>query len=64
MKKPIQKNIYFEAFELRKELYNLLEPDIVMLNSNPLKNLNNYDYYPNNQYYILNELKQNIKSYI
>ena len=64
MKQPRQKNLYFEAFELRKELYNLLEPDIVMLNSNPLKNKSSYIYYPNNQYYILNELKQNIKSYI
>ena len=64
MKKPRQKYIYFEAFELKKELYNLLEPDIVMLNSNPLKNKSHYIYYPNNQYYILNELKKNIKSYI
>ena len=64
MKRPIQRNIYFEAYELRKELYNLLEPDIVMLNSNPLKNISNCIYYPNNQYYILNELKQNIKSHI
>jgi len=52
MKRPIQRNIYFEAYELRKELYNLLEPDIVMLNSNPLKNISNCIYYPNNQYYI------------
>ena len=31
---------------------------------NPLKNKSHYIYYPNNQYYILNELKKNIKSYI
>ena len=64
MKSPKQKDIYFEAYNLKNELYNLLEPDIVMLNSNPLKNKYNYDYSSNNQYYILNELKQNIKSYI
>jgi hypothetical protein len=64
MKKPIHKNLYIESCNLRKELYNLLEPDIVMLNSNPLKNKSNLFYPPNNQYFILNELKQSIKSYI
>ena len=29
--------MYYESQELKKELYNLLEPDIIMLNSNPLK---------------------------
>ena len=65
IKQPIHKDIYFEAYNLRKETYNLLKPDIIMLNSNPLKDLtNNYVHNLNNQYDILNKLKQTIKSHI
>ena len=35
-----------------------------MLNSNPVKYISNYKYFLNNQYYILSELKKNIKSHI
>ena len=59
---PINKDLYYEAYYLRKEIYNLIEPDIVMLNSNSLKNISNNIYTLNNQYYILNELKKNIKN--
>ena len=46
MKKPLLKDLYYEAYNLRNQIYDLLKPDIVMLNSNPLikksekKNLN------------------------
>ena len=58
--KPLHRNIYYEAFYLRREIYNLIEPDIVMLNSNSLKNFSNNIYPLNNQYYILSELKKDI----
>ena len=62
---PSQKDIYYEAVSLRNEIYDLLKPDIVILNSNPLiKNISNYLYSPNNQYYILSELKKDIKHHI
>ena len=58
--KPLHRNIYYEAFYLRREIYNLIEPDIVMLNSNSLKNFSNIIYPLNNQYYILSEIKKDI----
>ena len=58
--KPLHRNIYYEAFYLRREIYNLIEPDIVMLNSNSLKNFSNNIYPLNNQYYILSEIKKDI----
>ena len=64
MKKPIRKDIYYESYYLRNEIFYLLEPDIVMLNSNPLKNKSNNTYSLNNQYYILNELKNKINIHI
>ena len=42
----------------------MIEPDIVMLNSNTLKKFSNYIYPLNNQYYILNELNKNIHSHL
>ena len=54
IKRPYQKDIYKDAFKLRDKIYeDLLEPDIVMLNSNPLINISNNIYSLNNQYYIL-----------
>ena len=59
-----QKYIYNEAFNLKNKIYDLLEPDIIMLNSNPLKKISNINCNLNNQYYIINELKKNINSHI
>ena len=64
MKNPYQKDIYNEAFYLKNKIYDLLEPDIIMLNSNPLKKISNINCNLNNQYYIINELKKNIYSHI
>ena len=59
--------------QVRQEFYDLLEPNTIMLNSNPLNNgfsiLSTGIYaQPNNQYYILKKLnetkKEKIKSYI
>ena len=62
---PSHKYIYYESVNLRNEIYSLLRPDIVILNSNPLKNNNsNYIYSPNNQYYILSQLRKDIKHHI
>ena len=63
---------YNEGIDLRDELYNLKQPEIIMLNSNPLKNnisiLSKGIYaYLNNQYHILKKLKESekeINSYI
>ena len=65
LKKPYIKELYYEAYNLRKELYDIIMPDIVMLNSNSLKNNYGYiNYCHNNQYYILNQIQNNIKSFI
>ena len=62
---PYQIDIYKEAFKLKDKIYNdLFEPNIVMLNSNPLKNISNNVYSLNNQYYILNKLKNDINEHI
>ena len=67
---PTKKNIYYESHFIKDEIYNLYQPSIVMLNSNPLKKISKYSYPLNNQYYILNELEKNlnynarIKSYV
>ena len=63
MKKPLLKDLYYESYNLRNQIYDLLKPDIVMLNSNPLIKKSENVYFPNNQYYILSELK-NIESNI
>ena len=57
-------DLYNEAYYIKTELYNLKQPDIVMLNSNPIKNqygiLSSGIYaYLNNQYYILKNLVEN-----
>ena len=64
MENPTEKHLYYEAYYLREDLYNLLDPDIIMLSSNPLNIKPNKFYSSNNQYYILNELKNNINSHI
>ena len=64
MKDPLQKDIYFEAYKLRKKIYDLLKPDIIMLNSNSLKNISLNIHPLNNQHYILKELHKNIHSHI
>lgn len=50
---------YKEGINLKYELYNLIQPDIIMLNSNPIKNQKKdltYSYL-NNQYHILKKIK-------
>ena len=64
MENPSLYKIYYEAYNLKNESFNLLEPDIVMLNSNPLKNLSNEGCPLNNQYYILKELKKSLDYHI
>ena len=64
MEKPIKRDIYYETYYLRNEIFYLLSPDIVMLNSNPLINISNYSYSLNNQYFILNELNSKINRHI
>ena len=64
IEKPFQKDIYYEAYNIRNSIIDLLEPDIIMLNSNPLKTISNKDNILNNQYYILTELKKSINSHI
>ena len=65
IKRPYQKDLYKEAFKLKDKIYSeFLEPNIVMLNSNPLKNISNNAYFLNNQYYILNKLKKDINKHI
>ena len=54
---PQHKNLYYEAHITKDKMYSLFKPDIVMLNANPLKTLNNNVFPFNNQYYILNKLK-------
>ena len=61
--KDKESNLYKEANILRTELYNLKQPDIVILNSNPIKDnfsLLSTGIYANlnNQYYILKQLKE------
>ena len=55
-----------EAYNLKIELNKNISPDILILNSNPLKNyfstLNGgICAYHNNQYYLLKKLKETIK---
>jgi hypothetical protein len=55
-----------EAYDLKLKLYNKLEPDILILNSNPLSSgvsvLHSGIYsYINNQYYLLQKLHEKIK---
>ena len=64
IEKPLDKNLYYEAHKAKNKIYKLFKPDIVMLNSNPLKTKNNYFFPLNNQYYILNKLKKNLNSNI
>ena len=65
IKRPYQKNLYEEAFRLRDKIYDdLLKPDIIMLNSNPLKTISKNNYSLNNQYYILNKLQKEINKHI
>ena len=65
IKRPLQKNIYEEAFKLRDKIYDdLLQPDIIMLNSNSIKNISNNNYSLNNQYYILDKLSRDINKHI
>ena len=74
MKDYCSNKLYTEELHLRQEFYDLLQPNTIMLNSNPLKNgyclLSSGIYaYPNNQYYILDKLNElekedKIKSYI
>ena len=64
IQKPIYEKINYEANYIKREIYNLIEPDIVMLNSNPLNYKSKKPYNLNNQYNILNELKKSIKSHI
>ena len=65
--------LYYEEFHLKQKFSNLLKPNIIMLNSNPLNNgysifSSGIYAYPNNQYYILEELRKikkgKIKSHI
>ena len=64
IEKPLEKNQYYEAYNLRNDIYNLLPYDIVMLNANPLKKITNYFCPFNNQCYILSEIKKNINEFI
>ena len=65
IKRPYQKDIYKDAINLKNKIYDdLLEPDIIMINSNPLKNDSNNIYSLNNQYYILDKLKKDINEHI
>ena len=68
LKEPPLRDLYYEAYNLKNEINDdLLEPDIVMLNSNPLINGLNYSYSNctlNNQYHILNDLCNNIEIFI
>ena len=72
------KKLYNEEYYLRQEFYDLINPNTIMLNANPLNNgfsilTNGIHALPNNQYYILEKLKEKgnkmngnirIKSYI
>ena len=58
-----------EAYDLLIDLKKTLEPDIIMLNSNPIRNYcsalhSGIFAYMNNQYYILKKLNEKIKSNI
>ena len=64
IKRPLRREIYFEAYYLKNEIFYLLSPDIVMLNSNPLINESNHYYSLNNQYNILKELNNKINIHI
>ena len=64
-KKTLIKELYYEAYYLKNELYEFIIPDITILNSNPLKNSSGFiTVQHNNHYYILNQLKKNINSFI
>ena len=65
LKKVNIRELYYESYYLKEDLYNLFLPDVVILNSNPLKN--NFGYINcrhNNQYYILNQIQNSINSFI
>ena len=62
----LQSNIINEAYTLKIMEIEKLEPDILLLNSNPLKNyfsvLNSGIFaYHNNQYYLLKQIKKKIR---
>ena len=63
LKEKYQFKFYNEVNHLLKKYYELIEPNVIMLNANPLNNgysiLNSGIYtYPNNQYYILEKLNK------
>ena len=66
----LQSNIINEAYRLKNELNEKFDSDILILNSNPLKSylssaLNNGIFsYHNNQYYLLEQLNEKIRSNI
>ena len=65
LKKTIMKELYYESYFLKKQIYDLINPDIVMLNTNPIENnFHDINLYFNNQYYILNQLKDGINAFI
>ena len=65
IKSPYQKDINRDAINLKNKIYaDLLEPDIVMLNSNPIKNDSNNIYSLNNQYFLLDKLNKDINEHI
>ena len=73
LNESLYKELSYEEFHLRQKFNNLLKPNIIMLNSNPLDNgysiySSGIYAYPNNQYYILERLreikKEKIKSHI
>ena len=68
-KQKLESYLVNEAYDLLMELKINLEPDIIMLNSNPLMNYcsslhSGIFAYMNNQYYILTKLYEKIKSNI
>ena len=64
IKNSTQKDMYYESQKLQTQLYNLIEPDIIMLNSNPLQKYSKYIFPLNNQYHILSELKKSVNTHI
>ena len=76
--KNYNNKLYNEEYHLREEFYELINPNTIMLNANPLNNgfdilSSGIHALPNNQYYILEKLKEKekimngylrIKSYI
>ena len=59
LEKNQNNKLYNEGYYLSKILFKLIKPNIIILNANPLKsNFNEIFAYPNNHYYILNELDE------